>query len=103
MSRPQPALTPAAHADVLHAARDYNAKAPLLGFDFLAEFEETTSLIQETPLMFTVVDPPIRRALIHRFPYGVFYVPGSDVEPSVIVAVVDLRQDPEVIRQAYRR
>ena len=103
MSRPQPALTPAAHADVLQAARDYDSKAPFLGLDFLDEFEETTSLIRETPLLFTVVDPPIRRALIHRFPFGVFFVPGKDLEPDVIVAVVDLRQDPEVIRQAYRR
>ncbi len=103
MSRPQPALTPAAHTDVLQAARQYNAQAPLLGFEFLVEFEETTSLIQETPLLFTMVDPPIRRALVHRFPYGVFHVPGSDTEPDVVVAVVDLRQDPAVIRQAYRR
>lgn len=103
MSRPQPALTPAAHADVLRAAREYNAKATFLGFDFLDEFEETSSLIRETPLLFTAVDPPIRRALLHRFPFGVFYVPGSDTEPDVIVAVVDLRQDPEVVRKAYRR
>jgi toxin ParE1/3/4 len=103
LSRPQPALTPAAHADVLQAAQHYNAQASLLGFEFLDEFEETTSLIHVAPLLFTLVDPPIRRALVHRFPYGVFYVPGSDTEPDVVVAVVDLRQDPEVIRQAYRR
>ena len=103
MSRPRPALTPAAHADVLDAARHYNAQAPLLGFEFLDEFEQTTSLIHEAPLLFTIVDSPIRRALIHRFPYGVFYLPGSDTDPDVIVAVVELHQDPEVIRQAYRR
>ena len=75
----------------------------MLGFEFLDEFEETTSLIREAPLVFTEVDPPVRRALVRRFPYGVFYVPGSDNDADVIVAVVDLRRDPEVIRQAYRR
>jgi hypothetical protein len=87
----------------LDAARHYNAQAPLLGFEFLDEFEQITSLIHETPLLFTLVDPPIRRALIHRFPYGVFYLPGSDTDPDVILAVVELHQDPELIRQAYRR
>ena len=75
----------------------------LLGFEFLDEFEATTSLIREAPLLFTEVDPPIRRALVRRFPYGVFYLPGSDGEADTVVAVVDLRRDPEVIRHAYRR
>jgi hypothetical protein len=69
----------------------------------LDEFERTTSRIQEAPLLSTLVDPPIRRVLLNRFPYGVFFVAGSQVQPDVIVAVLDLRQDPEVIRQAYRR
>ncbi|HKY40438.1 MAG TPA: hypothetical protein VJN18_31105 [Polyangiaceae bacterium] len=76
---------------------------PLFGFEFLDEFEQTTSLIRETPLLSTLVDPPIRRALIYRFPYGVFVVPGLGADADVIVAVVDLHQDPEVIRRAYRR
>jgi hypothetical protein len=101
--RSHPALTPDAHADVLLAVQHYNAQGPLLGFEFLDEVEQTISLIRETPLMSTLVDPPIRRALVHRFPYGVFFVPGSDADVDVIVAVVDLHQDPEVIRRAYRR
>jgi hypothetical protein len=101
--RPEPALTPDAHADILHAADYYNTQRPGLGFDFLNEFEDTISLIREAPLLFTVVDAPIRRALVHRFPYGVFYVPGSDDAPDVVLAVVDLHQDPEVVRRAYRR
>jgi hypothetical protein len=54
-------------------------------------------------LLFTLVDAPVRRALLRRFPYGLFYLPGTLDEPDVIVAVIDLRQDPAVIRQAYRR
>ena len=103
MSRPQPALTAEANADVLQAAQHYNAQAPLLGLEFLDEFEETLSLIQEAPLLFALVDPPIRRALVHRFPYGVFYLPGSEVDADVVVAVVELHQHPDVIRRAYRR
>ena len=101
--RPEPALTPDAHADVLQAVDYYNGQRANLGYDFLDEFERTTSLIREAPLLSTLVDPPIRRALLHRFPYGVFFVAGLQEEPDVIVAVLDLRQDPEMIRQAYLR
>ncbi len=101
--RPEPVVTPDAHADVLQAAEHYNAQRPNLGLDFLDEFEHATSLIRETPLLATLIDPPIRRALLKRFPYGVFYTPGTLDEPDVIVAVVDLRQEPDVIRRAYER
>ena len=101
--RPEPALTPEAHADVLKAVGYYNTQSPGLGFDFLDEFEDSISLIREAPLLFTLVDAPIRRALVHRLPNGVFYVAGSDDAPDVVVAVVDLHQDPEVVRRAYRR
>jgi toxin ParE1/3/4 len=103
VTRPQPALSPAAHADVLHAVQHYNEQQPLLGFEFLDELEHTAELIRETPLLSSLVDPPIRRALLKRFPYGVFFAPGADDEPDVIVAVIDLRQDPDVVRQAYKR
>jgi hypothetical protein len=101
--RPEPTLTLDAHADVLRTAEYYDSQRPGLGSRFLDELEETTSLIREAPLLFSLVDEPIRRALVHRFPYGVFYVPGSDDAPDVVVAVIDLHQDPEIIRQAYRR
>jgi hypothetical protein len=68
--RPEPALTPDAHADVLQAVEYYNGQRPNLGYDFLDEFERMTSLIREAPLLSTLVDPPIRRALLRRFPYG---------------------------------
>jgi len=100
---PNPRFTPDAHADVLQAFEYYNAQSPNLGFEFLDELEDTASIVRETPLIFTIVDPPIRRALVHRFPYGVFYVPGVDGEPDVIVAVLDSRQDPEIVRKAYER
>jgi len=78
-------------------------RSPLLGCEFLDEFEHTTELIRETPLLSTLVEPPIRQALLKRFPYGVFFTPGTDDEPDVIVAVIDLRQDPDFVRHAYKR
>jgi len=70
--RPEPVLTPDAHADVLYAVEQYSLKQASLGTAFLAEFERTSSLIREAPLLSTVVEPPVRRCLLRRFPYGVF-------------------------------
>jgi hypothetical protein len=68
VTRPQPALTPAAHADVLHAVQHYSDQRLLLGFEFLDELEHTTELIRQSPLLSTLINPPIRRSLIQRFP-----------------------------------
>lgn len=101
--RPEPILTPDAHADVLYAAELYATKQSSLGAAFLEEFERTVSLIREAPLLSTMVEPPVRRSLLRRFPYGVFFAAGSVDEPDVIIAVLDLRQDPEVVRRALLR
>lgn len=99
--RPEPFVTPDAEADVLAAARYYQSERANLGFEFLDEFERVLSLIRATPLLFTLVDDPVRRVLLNRFPYAVFYEPGE--QRDTVLAVVDLRQDPETIRTAYRR
>jgi hypothetical protein len=49
--RPQPAVSPEAHADVLHAAAYYEAQRLGFGYEFLDEFERATSLIREAPLL----------------------------------------------------
>jgi len=54
VTRPQPALTPDAHADVLHAVQHYNSQRPLLGFEFLDELEHTAELIRDAPLLSTL-------------------------------------------------
>ena len=99
--RSEPAITPDAQADILAAARFYEAERAGLGFLFLDEIDHVSSLIQATPLLFTLVDDPIRRVLLRRFPYGVFYEPGE--QQDTIVAVVDLRQDPDAVERAYKR
>lgn len=101
MTRLEPRLTPDATADVLAAARHYESLREGFGAKFLDELENALSLIQATPLLFTVVDEPIRRFLLRRFPDGVFYEPGESQD--TVLAVMDLRQDPEAIRRAYSR
>ncbi len=75
-------ITPEAQADILEAARFYESEREGLGVDFLDEFERACIQVRENPLLFTLVDDPVRRVLLRRFPYGVFYEPGEDTGTS---------------------
>ena len=101
--RPEPKYTVAASADVGSTVRHYDDQRANLGTEFLDELERVTLHIRNSPLLSTLVDAPVRRVLLRRFPFGVFFISGSSTEADVIVAVLDLRQDPEAIRQAYER
>ena len=80
--RADPKLTLGARADVAQVAAHYNAQQSNLGYEFLDELERAITLIRESPLLSTLVDAPIRRTLLKRFPYGLFYVPGVSGEPD---------------------
>ncbi len=72
-----------AELDLADAALWYEAQSPGLGHQFLDEVLATFSIIAETPLSYQVVHRNTRRALVHRFPFGIYY----RVETSVIVVV----------------
>ena len=84
--------TPEARTDVLDAYGWYQSREPGLGTDFLRCLEACVSLIQRHPLLSKVAVHPFRRALIRRFPYELFYRPGSN--QLIIVAVFHCAQDP---------
>jgi plasmid stabilization system protein ParE len=66
-------LRPEAEQDLSDAAAWYEAQVPGLGHRFLDEVLAAFSSVSETPLMYPVVHRNTRRALIHRFPFGVYF------------------------------
>lgn len=62
--------------------------------DFLAEVETTVEYICENPRMFPLVEEDIRRALLHKYPYSIFYVYESEKQRVTIHAVIHLKQHP---------
>lgn len=79
--------------DDLAAAREwYNDMRAGLGEDLVLCVEHVLDRIVETPEAFPEYLPDVRRALVRRFPYGVFYrVRLSRVE---VEAVFHMRADP---------
>ena len=66
---------------------------PGLGDDLLFQFDATLSTIAEFPEAYQEIHCHIRRALIRRFPYGVYYI--IEEERIVVMAFFHVRRDPK--------
>jgi plasmid stabilization system protein ParE len=75
----------------------YESQVPGLGSAFLDSFDAVLPTISLFPESRPVVFMDYRRALLRRFPFGVFYV----IEPETIIvaAVFHLARDPREIRR----
>jgi plasmid stabilization system protein ParE len=85
-------LRPEADRDVAVAASWYEQQRPGLGQEFLDEFVAMSDRLSESPLVYPTVHRKTCRALLNRFPFGVFFrMAGTDV---VIVAVMHGSRSP---------
>lgn len=87
-------LRPEAGRDLRDAARWYESQEPGLGNRFLDEVSRTFQFISDSPYLYPEVHAGVRRAVLRRFPYGIFYV--IDEETAVVLAVVHASRDPEI-------
>lgn len=67
-------LAPDAEAEVLQAALWYASQRAGLEDSLLLAIDAALECIARYPARYAIVDEPIRRVLLERFPYGVFYV-----------------------------
>jgi plasmid stabilization system protein ParE len=79
-------FTQAARADTLHAIGWYDDRLPGLGQNFAAELDGLVNRVGGNPLQFPEVRRDVRRAILPRFPYGVFF----RVLPDVIQVIACL-------------
>jgi plasmid stabilization system protein ParE len=89
---PRLTVRPEAELDALEAASWYEGERADLGTEFLHELRTTFSRIEEGPQRFPVVFREVRRAILHRFPFGVFFIIESD--SAIVLAIMHLRRHP---------
>lgn len=94
-------VTPEAEADIQEAYVWYQQAGQDLGSQFLDAVKGTLSQVAGHPQAFGVVHGPIRRALLRRFPYGVFYI--LEEEDVVVLGCFHARRDPTVWKIRGRR
>lgn len=86
-----------AELDTLEAATWYDGERRGLGNEFLGELRVTLSRIEEGPARFPIVFREVRRAILRRFPFGVFFV--LEAERATVIAVTHLRRHPSAWQQ----
>lgn len=85
-------LRPEAERDLAAAASWYEQQRAGLGQEFLDEFVAMKDKLSDAPLIWPIVHKNTPRALLNRFPFGVYFrVDGADV---VIVAVMHGSRNP---------
>ena len=81
-----------AAAEYFEAAQRYTDIEPKLGASFVECFEAGIEQIVSNPEAWPEVEPGIRRHLIKRFPYGIFYRQDGDL--LLIAAVMHTKRRP---------
>jgi plasmid stabilization system protein ParE len=89
-------VRPLAEADLDQAARWYDEEQAGLGSRFLSDVDQVFGRIRERPQQFPVVSGDIRRALLHTFPYAVYF--RETDETIRVLAVLHLRRKPGLWR-----
>lgn len=64
---------PEAGTELIEAARYYEQQVRTLGATFLDEVDRTVTDILSAPHRWPVVEADIRRCMIPRFPYAIYY------------------------------
>ncbi|WP_439623270.1 type II toxin-antitoxin system RelE/ParE family toxin [Gemmata sp.] len=83
-----------AEAEFDEAFDFYNDKRTGLGVEFVAEVQRVFDRLSANPLIHREVFADVRKSVVRRFPYCVFYRPHPDrVE---VLAVFHTSRDPQI-------
>ena len=83
-------VRPEAEVDAFQAASWYERETEGLGSAFLAGLRRVLDRIEGRPLQFPVVAGDVRRALLARFPFAVFFF--VEGEAVTVIAVLHLHR-----------
>jgi toxin ParE1/3/4 len=84
----------------LEEIRDYyNSRVPELGTDFLDEFDSLVLRIGSNPRRWMLLRGEIRRALMRRFPYVIYFRPVNGERIRIIVVKHQRRHPSRGLRR----
>jgi len=86
-----------ADADLQAAFNRFEDYHEGFGVEFMQAVDAHLSRAGMFPLLAPVYFGQVRRQILRGFPFGVFYEPHPT--RIIVVAILDLRQDPERIRR----
>ena len=77
---------PDAEVELIEAAEYYELQVPGLGERFEDEVRRATDLLLQHPEIGSIADPNLRRIVLDRFPFTLYYSVTSDVLRIEVVA-----------------
>lgn len=86
-------IRPEAEKDIEEAAIWYEEQRSGLGDDFLDEVQRTLNTVFQNPNLFMTIHRNTKRALIHRFPFGIYYL--IDRNSIIVIAVMHSSRHPK--------
>jgi toxin ParE1/3/4 len=89
-------VRPEAQADIRDAALWYDARRAGLGSEFTLQFDVLVERIAQNPLQFPEIGSGVRRALLQRFPYAIYFAVAAF---PVVIAVLHQRRHPAMWKQ----
>ena len=85
-------FTQAARAELIQAQDWYEAEATGLGGRFREAIDALAKRMSENPRQFPIVFNNVRRALVRRFPYSLFFV--AEDQDLIVIACFHASRDP---------
>lgn len=89
-------VRPEAAVDIREARSWYSDISPRLGAQFMAALDKAVALASEHPELYSLAHKTLRRALLARFPYALYYVVTAD--HIVIFGVLHQARDSDLIK-----
>lgn len=83
-----------AESEISDAALWYEKQRKGLGSEFLQSIDAALESIQRAPNLYTNIYKNVRRALIKRFPYSIFYILENG--KIVIIAAFHEKRNPNI-------
>lgn len=86
----------AAELDMAEAQVWYETQQTGLGAEFRSEISRVIDRLATTPLIYQIVHRDVRRAIVRRFPYLVWYRVAT--EKVIVLACTYAGRDPERVK-----
>jgi plasmid stabilization system protein ParE len=88
-------LTSPANAEIGSAVNWYQRRNPKTAFRFLSRTRATISRIRQNPNRFPLIKGVIRRALVPRFPYSIYFFLKNEL---VFILAVRHQRQSDILR-----
>jgi plasmid stabilization system protein ParE len=88
-----------AETDILEIIDWYEAQKEDLGDQFLLSFDEVISFLEKNPYLYQKIRKEIRRAIVQKYPYAVFYKIYEQAKEVSIIAVIHQARSNEYIEK----